>query len=302
MKNILIYDMAYAQAADRKNIIDLDVMQTASYYKQKGDLPFLWQSDRDWHFHYDAVHIFSYKDKTTQIPKEIFYIPEIRWGLEYFGADNRIVCGCRPDYLFYPNKNTRFEKGVFWRFLDADNRELKLMQMPKNTFVNNLNIIADLNLWDADITVIARVLHECADLSKVSLLGPIDLYKLMVPEVLSAFLKLQLANDAHLTFKPIQDIEADTLLRVLIQIRAEKPRVSLEPVPIIKTGKIIYDVINQARNHRLSTKIANPVEMKDILITKWLEGDYSKDPLLKWLYNYSHLNLSIEQFLYKIEK
>ena len=59
---------------------------------------------------------------------------------------NPVMMACRPDYLLYPEKNTKLERAEQIRLLDDNGKLLPIVQDWTNTFSNKRAIVTDKNL------------------------------------------------------------------------------------------------------------------------------------------------------------
>lgn len=53
------------------------------------------------------------------------------------------MLGCRPDYLLYPERNTKIERGEHIRLFNNNAELLPQVQEWRNTFTNKYAIVTD---------------------------------------------------------------------------------------------------------------------------------------------------------------
>jgi hypothetical protein len=56
---------------------------------------------------------------------------------------NDVMLGCRPDYLLYPERNTKMERGEHIRLFNNNAELLPQVQEWRNTFTNKYAIVTD---------------------------------------------------------------------------------------------------------------------------------------------------------------
>jgi hypothetical protein len=92
---------------------------------------------------------------------------------------NDAMLACRPDYLIYPERNTKLERAEHVRLFNNDSQPLPLLQDWRNTFKNKHTLITDTTMWFADKNHIIDALKRLQEVKKVSFLEPIWLQKII---------------------------------------------------------------------------------------------------------------------------
>lgn len=101
---------------------------------------------------------------------------------------------CRPDYLLYPEKNTKLERAEHVRFLDDEGKLLPHLQDWKNTFKKKMVLVTDKNLWSEKVSKkdIISILVALQEMKNVMFLEPISLQKLIHDkDIKEEFLKIK---------------------------------------------------------------------------------------------------------------
>ena len=85
------------------------------------------------------------------------------------------MLGCRPDYLLYPEKNTRQERAEYIRLFDNTAKLLPIKQNYTNTFKNKDAIVVDTYMWESSKKSILKALDMLMEVKNVSFSEPIRL-------------------------------------------------------------------------------------------------------------------------------
>ena len=110
------------------------------------------------------------------------------------------MLGCRPDYLLYPEKNTKIERAEQIRLLDNSGNLLPITQDWHNSFKNKKVIVTDAGLWTTSPKNTITALKQLAEIKNLYFLEPIWLERLTSDEeVMNQFLKLEMSTGANLT-------------------------------------------------------------------------------------------------------
>ena len=140
--------------------------------------------------------------------------------------------GCRPDYLLYPEKNTREERAIRMRFFDNAAQLLPIKQDENNSFKDKKVIVTDKYMWYADKKSLIFVLEQLKDIKNVSFLEPIQLKILLSDkDIENKFLELNFTNRSSMSFAAVNYEMIDEALRFYSLVAAEG-RVSLGPIVI----------------------------------------------------------------------
>jgi hypothetical protein len=126
-------------------------MLISSYHKQLGDQVNFVQTEYDIKRPYNIYYILKEKDNTPNPPIQFLLDNKIKWvgaaclGKRSFKLPPEVL-SCRPDYLLYPNKETRVERSDYIHLFDLDGHLLKKTQDVENSFKNKYVIVSDKNM------------------------------------------------------------------------------------------------------------------------------------------------------------
>ena len=114
-------------------MFNADAMKISSYHKQLGDSINFVTTEDDIRRPYDIYYIFKEKKDTPNPPIDFFTNSHVKW----WGAavksrvkwkmSNEILM-CRPDYLLYPEKNTKEERSEQVRLFNNEGQLLPRIQ------------------------------------------------------------------------------------------------------------------------------------------------------------------------------
>lgn len=247
MRRISIWDLDYYYSHDRKDCFNADAMKISSYHKQMGDVVNFVVSENDIRRPFDLYYIIKENSKTPNPPGDFFLNRNVRWwGKAYKVRINwkmdDIMLACRPDYLLYPERNTKLERAEHIRLFNNNGEPLKLVQNWKNTFKNKHALITDTTMWFADKNHIIEALKKLQEVKKVSFLEPIWLQKIIYDkDIREEFLKLQFTPGSKLTWTiaEIQDVDATIEFVQMFKEKFSK----------VSTGEIIVDYRNKNHSH-----------------------------------------------------
>ena len=117
------------------------------------------------------------------------------------------MMGCRPDYLLYPEKNTKIERSNVLRLFDGNFKFIEKRQDWENAFTSKYNLVVDKQMWAAPRDEVEKALKWLQGIQNVSFLNPIWLPKLLDDKILTdLFLKLDLHKGSQLYWGNINDI------------------------------------------------------------------------------------------------
>lgn len=202
MAKITIWDMDYYYAKIRKNVFNSFAMKISSYHKQLGDEINFVRSKNDLHRPYDRYYIFK---EHEDIPDLIEFLLDTSGKIFWYGhgvptsrcnlnLDDKIL-GCRPDYLLYTEKDTKFERAEQVRFTNTQGKPLEWIQTWDNTFKNKLVLVLDEHLWENNQSVILKALKTLENKKSIFFLEPIPIEKILSDkEIREQFLKLKIAR------------------------------------------------------------------------------------------------------------
>lgn len=217
MANISIWDLDYYYSKDKKNCFNPDAMKISSYHKQMGDKVNFVLTKYDIYRPYDLYYILKENNKTPNPPLDLAVAGKIRWcGKAYKGKKNwtmpPLMVMARPDYLLYPNHNTKEERSEQVRLLDESQRVLTRCQDWHNTYKNKKVYITDKNLWNANVIQLTKALMNLKDIKNISFFEPIEIKKLITDEeIRNLFLNLNFCYQAEFKWEPLRMEEKDTI-------------------------------------------------------------------------------------------
>ena len=111
-----------------------------------------------------------------------------------------VILACRPDYLLYPERNTKLERSEHIRLFNNVGEPLPLVQNWENTFTNKYALVTDTSMWFASKNNIIDALKKLQSIKNVSFLEPIWLQKLLYDkDIREEFLKLKFVHGSKLS-------------------------------------------------------------------------------------------------------
>ena len=153
-------------------------MRISSYHKQLGDQVNFVTSEFDIRRPYDIYYIIKEKQKTPNPPGDFFLNKNVRW----IGDSVRIrawkipdiILAVRPDYLLYPERNTREEKSEYLQLFNSKAELLPRIQNYSNTFKGKKRVIlTDKYIWYADKKILIQALEMLSEVKNLSFSEPI---------------------------------------------------------------------------------------------------------------------------------
>jgi len=235
---VTIWDLDYYYTKEKVNCFNPDVMKISSFHKQSGDkVNFVMEQD-DIYRPYDIYYMIKENKKTKNPPLDFFTNPKVKWWGQAFKP--RInwrmppaMMACRPDYLLYPEKNTKLERAEQIRLLDNKGNMLPLVQDWTNAFTNKRAIVTDKNLWTSSNKTIKQVLDKLQEVKNVTFFEPIWIQKLVVDQnIFEKFINLNLTPGCNLQWLEINMEDYDTAAEVWQEIKAQKPHIALGPLRV----------------------------------------------------------------------
>lgn len=233
---VSIWDLDYYYAECRTNMKNPDVMKISSYHKQMGDkINFVTKKD-DIYRPFDLYYIIKEKSTTPQPPIDFFTFRNIRWWGKCYQArikwhmpDQMLIA--RPDYLLYPELETKEERSEYIQLFNHENELLPAVQDWSNTFKNKFVYVADKNMWDAkneDIVVALQRLHDCKN---VSFLHQINIQKILSDEkIRDEFLKIHFTRGSKFSWMTIGCSLVDEAWDFVAEIKKRNSGVALSSV------------------------------------------------------------------------
>ena len=222
-------------------------MKIASYHKQLGDIVNFVTSENDIRRPFDIYYIVKENSKTPNPPGDLFINPKVKWwGKAYKGRINwkmtDAMLACRPDYLLYPERNTKLERSEHIRLFNNNGEPLALVQNWQNTFKNKYALVTDTTMWFADKNNIIDALKKLQSIKKVAFLEPIWLQKIMYDkDIKEEFLKLNFVPGSKLTWMLVDLEEIDAVIEFVTEFKEKFGKVA--------TGEIIVSYKNKKHSH-----------------------------------------------------
>lgn len=244
---VSIWDLDYYFAKRKVNCFNPDAMKISSYHKQLGDAVNFVITQDDIYRPYDLYYIIKEKSNTPQPPYEFFLNPKVRWWGKAYRARvnwhmNDVMLGCRPDYLLYPERNTKIERSEQIRLFNNNAELLPALQDWTNTFRNKYVIVTDPYMWFSDKNSIITALKMLQEVEKVSFLEPIWLQKIITyKEIKEEFLKLKFSQGSQLNWTTINLQQIDAALEFVHEFKKHFPHVA--------AGRVVVDYRDKKHSH-----------------------------------------------------
>ena len=207
--NISIWDLDYYHAKDKKNCFNPDAMKISSYHKQMGDKVNFVLTPDDIYRPFDKYYIIKENSKVPNPPMDLILSKKVIWlGKAYFLKQKwtmpDVMRAARPDYLLYPNHNTKLERAEHISLLTKDGKVLKHKQDYFNTFKNKKALVVDQKLWFAADDVVIEALTQLQGIKNLSFFEPIYINKIIQnKEIEDLFFKLKLHSSANFKWEII---------------------------------------------------------------------------------------------------
>ena len=190
-------DYYYQKGASPKN---LTAMKISSWHKQKGDTVLLVTSAFDIDRAYDICYMIRENLKTpTNFPARFLVDNKVRWiGKAFLGKHNwtppQGLAGCRPDYLLYPELDTREERAEFVSLFNPLGEFWPHLQNWTNSFKNKLTVVQDKNIWKTSKKLLLQAFKMLQESKNIVFSEPISIQNLISDkEIREEFFKLKLA-------------------------------------------------------------------------------------------------------------
>lgn len=235
---VTIWDLDYYYAKDRRNCYNVDAMRISSFHKQSGDYVNFVRSEDDIRRPYDLYYIIKEKSTTPNAPLDFYTNSAVRfWGkankAHITWKMDRVMLGCRPDYLLYPEKNTRQERAEYIRLFDNTAKLLPIKQNYTNTFKDKDAIVVDTYMWESSKKSILKALDMLMEVKNVSFSEPIRLdLVLRDKDIKNKFLELKLSNRSKMKFAPIGFDQVDDAIVFINTIHEKFGDVSTNEVVV----------------------------------------------------------------------
>lgn len=233
---VSIWDLDYYYCKDKKDCFNVDAMRISSYHKQKGDQVNFITTEYDIRRPYDLYYIIKEKPTTPNAPLDFYTNSHIRW----WGDANRVrinwkmdrvMLGCRPDYLLYPEKNTRTERAEFIRLFDNQAKLLPITQDYSNSFKQKNAIVVDKYMWQSSKKSLLQALDMLKEVQNVSFFEPIRLDLILNDkEIRDKIFELKLSNRSKLRYSAINFNQVDAAIQFVKDLQAKFGNISVNEI------------------------------------------------------------------------
>lgn len=238
---VTIWDLDWYYAVNKTNLYNTDAMLISSYHKQLGDQVNFVQTSFDVNRPYNIFYILKENERTPNPPVQFMVNRRIRWlGAACIGKMRfkmtASILSCRPDYLLYPQKNTREERSDYVHLFDLDGNLLKKTQDTENSFKNKYVIIADKNMWSANDNDLLAALKTLQKYNRISFQYPVRLLRLLQNAAIkSAFLDLKFTSGSKLSWEEVPMNWGETAIEFGQVCKSTWPRTKIGSIPITYT-------------------------------------------------------------------
>lgn len=298
---ISIWDLDYYHAKDKVNCFNVNAMKISSFHKQQGDNINFVTRERDIYRPYDVYYIFKDNLETPNPPLDFFTNSKVKWcGKAYSMKAWQIpdaILACRPDYLLYPEHNTRLERAELIRLIGNNNNLLPITQDWRNVFKDKYCIVTDENLWTCSEDVILAALDKIKDISNVSFTAPIWIEKVIkYPSIEEKLFSLQLSTRSQIEWLQVKLNKGYSALEWIIKFKRNFPNCPIKPIEIKYPGskereqavqdfELLKRIIILAKREKILVKIIAPKRTQTPffflpeLVENWCEMNFK----LSWL-------------------
>lgn len=274
MKRITIWDLDYYYAKNKKNLYNTDAMKISSFHKQLGDtINFVIKED-DIYRPYDIYYIIKENFKTPNPPAAFFFDKSVRWWgkavkprINWKMSD--IMLGCRPDYLLYPNLDTRIERAERIQLFNNKGEPLKWIQDWGNSFKSKEYLVVDKFMWHSSRKNIIEALKKLKELPKISFSEPIFLQKIIPDEdIKKHFFELNFNANSRFVWRTISLKDADKAFDFLLEFKKKCPTVFV--------GTLMIDYRDWKKSHweKKEWAIENFNDLRKVITRAKTEGTY----------------------------
>lgn len=300
---ITIWDLDYYYGSTKNH--NVDAMKIASYHKQKGDKINFVIKELDINRPYDVYYMIKEDKKTPNPPVIFFSSKNIKWYGKAFEIRQNWrmpdeILACRPDYLLYPELETRTDRAEQIRLLGNNRKVLPIIQDWSNTFKNKDIIVTDPELWFAEPDQIELALDKIKECAGVIFKNPIWWPKIINnPRIWDKMMQLNWTRNSRLTWNPIAPDFAPQVIDYMLQFKAQFPTILLGKLEIKysrapwKTREEAYngvellkDIVVKAKENYISIHIIAPKTRYDTpfffipeLLDEWTSSNFK----ISWL-------------------
>lgn len=229
---VAIWDLEYYFAINKVNCFNPDAMKISSYHKQKGDQVFLISNEYEINNKYDIIYILKERANTPNPPLKFFLDDKVRWlgRACNFNKWNipTIILQMRPDYLLYPEHNTRWERADQCRLFDNQGQLLTAVQDNINAFKNKNFLIVDPSyvIWNlTSSSDLQKALESLTSIKNLSFFEPININRLIDDKLVrDSFLKLKFIRNAKIAWltMPLNN-KVFTAIDIVKQLKENNP-------------------------------------------------------------------------------
>lgn len=194
---VTIWDLDYYYSSTKVNCFNPDVMRLSSYHKQRGDDVNFVLSPDDIFRPFDLYYIIKENKKTPNPPLQFFTDSRVKWWGNAVKQRvnwkmNAGMIACRPDYLLYPEKETKMERSDQIRLFGPDGKFVERRQNWENAYTSKHTLVVDENWAANDRAEVVKAIIWLQQIENVSFLYPISLIPFIQDKSLTEqFLKLK---------------------------------------------------------------------------------------------------------------
>ena len=292
---VTIWDLDWYYARDKTNIYNTDAMLISSYHKQIGDQVNFVQTSFDINRPYNVFYIIKEYEKTPNPPTQFLVNRRIRWiGASCLGKARftmpAAMLACRPDYLLYPQKNTREERSDYVHLFDLKGNLLKKTQDTVNSFKNKYVIIVDKNMWSTSDEDLLIALKTLQNYNRISFQYPVRLQRLLLNAAIrEAFLSLKFTSGSKLMWEEVPLNIGEAAIDLCKKCKEVWPRTKVGSVSITYT--IPFKEVSEQWNlfSRLCLLILKGKQSKILIKTLFPNNYQIKNQLLAAPYMFQEL-------------
>ena len=293
---ITIWDLDYYYAKKKQNCFNVTAMKISSYHQQLGDQINFVTSEYDIRRPYDIFYIIKEKNKTPHPPADLFLNPKVRFIGKAFQFRAwkipDVIMAVRPDYLLYPEKNTRLERSEYLQLFNTKGELLPQIQNYTNSFKGKKRVVlTDKYMWYASKKSIIQALNMLSEVKNLSFFEPIWIQKLYQDEELKKeFFKLKLTPGAQLNWQPIDWKDFPQAFQFLLEVKQTWPTVAVGSLEIKLSNLQHWDSwlaayrdFNTIKSYIIQTK-KEGILLKIIPLNQRMESPYFFlfEEIIKW--------------------
>jgi len=303
---VTIWDLDYYYSSTKVNCFNPDVMRLSSYHKQRGDDVNFVLSPDDIFRPFDLYYIIKENKKTPNPPLQFYTDSRVKWWGKAVKQRvnwemNAAMIACRPDYLLYPEKETKMERSDQVRLFGPDGKFVERRQDWENAYTSKHTLVVDENWIGNDKVEVAKALKWLQTIQNVSFLYPISLIPLIGSKILTEqFLKLKFHKGSVIKWGGLYVGYAKEAIDWLADFYRIVPNIKREPLVIkvywdshwksketaLLDFKNIRELVVLGKRKEIAVTVEEPERRLDTPyflffeeVTKWM----NKSPRISWL-------------------